>query len=126
MKKRKLKTKNILILLIILILIMLAIFMPSIIKKNTNNPKKTIIGTWTTDGVTKYRFDKNNKGALIVSLGEYEFTYKIEDDKLDIDFKNERAKDAKYTYTFEDDKLILEGENGKFTFERYNEKNKKK
>ncbi len=126
MKKRKLKKKSIIILLAILILIMLAIFMPSVIKKNkTNNPKRTIIGTWTTDGVTKYRFDKNNKGALIVSLGEYEFTYKIEDDKLDIDFKNERATDAKYTYKFEEDILILDGENGTFTFKKYDEQKKK-
>ena len=78
--------------------------------------KDSIVGTWTTDGVTVYQFNKNNTGLLIVSLKEYEFTYKIKDDTLEIDFKNERSTDSKYTYTFEDNKLILKGDNGTFTF----------
>ena len=108
--------KKMLIFMIIIVLIVILgiIFFPKI----RSNP---LIGTWTTDGITIYRFDKNNKGALIVPLSEYEFTYKIEDNKLFIDFKNEKSKDSDYEYSIENDKLILKGINkttGSYTFTR--------
>ena len=122
MKKiKKIKIKRFILLIISIIAILFLIFV--IIKKPEEKEKsKTIIGTWTTDGVTNYQFNKNGTGILIVPLSEYEFTYKMEDDSLLIDFKNEKSTDSKYKFYFEDEKLILEGTNGKFTFKKVEEK----
>ena len=122
MKKiKKTKIKRFILLIISIIAILFLIFV--IIKKPEEKEKsKTIIGTWTTDGVTNYQFNKNGTGILIVPLSEYEFTYKMEDDSLLIDFKNEKSTDSKYKFYFEDEKLILEGTNGKFTFKKVEEK----
>ena len=125
MKKMKLKKSVTISLILIMIIILLIIFIPKFIKKK-NLSKEEICGTWTTDGVTIYKFNKNNSGSLILPLNKYEFTYKIADDNLEIDFKSKKAKDAKYKYSFEKNQLVLEGENGKFTFIKYNEKKKNK
>lgn len=100
--------------IILILIVSLAIVILLLNTKKT--PKKSIVGTWTTDGVTTYKFNNDNTGRLIVSLAEYEFTYKITDNKLDIDFKNEKFTDPQYTYYFEDHKLVLNGDNGTFTF----------
>ena len=109
--------KKKIIIMIILIVISLVTLIALIfgLKKS---PKGNLIGTWTTDGVTIYEFNKNNTGKLIVSVGEYAFSYKIKDDTLEIDFENEKSTDSKYTYSFDNEKLILEGDNGTFTFVR--------
>ena len=102
--------------IILIIIVICAIIVLLLGARKT--PKDSILGSWTTDGVTIYEFNKDNTGKLIVSLKEYEFTYVIGNDTLLINFENEKSEDSKYTYTFEDDKLILEGDNGKFTFIR--------
>ena len=110
--------------MILIVIVIIAIIILLLGLNKTS--KQSIIGTWTTDGVTIYKFNKNNTGSLIVSLKEYEFTYKINDDTLEIDFKNEKSEDSKYKYTFEDNKLILNGDNGKFTFIKKTDEKKKK
>ncbi len=102
-RKKKYNKKRIIIIAIIAVIILLIIFFLKS-KNNTNN--KTIIGAWTTDGVTIYEFSDSGKGKLIVPLSEYPFTYKIEDNKLFIDFENETSKDSTYEYSFEDNKMI--------------------
>ena len=118
--KKKIRRYIILILfiLIIFLLLDLCIFAGKKNKKYNN----TIVGTWTTDGVTVYRFNKDNTGALIVPLGDYDFIYEIKKNSLFIDFKSEKSIDSKYNYYFEKDKLILEGSNGVFTFSRVEKK----
>ena len=101
--------------MIILIVVALAILIVLILGLR-ESPKANLIGIWTTDGVTIYEFDRNNKGKLVVSVGEFPFTYKINADTLEIDFENEKSTDSKYTYKFDDNKLILNGDNGTFTF----------
>ena len=112
MKKRKLKKKFLIIVTSLFALV--AIISLIMILKKPSAPK--IVGSWTTDGVTIYRFNKDNTGSLIVSLSEYEFTYKIDDNKIYIDFDNERSVDSTYEYTLEKDKLTLKGERGTFVF----------
>ncbi len=103
--------------IIMIILILILIFVITILMLGGKpTSKKSIVGTWTTDGVTIYEFNRNKTGKLIVSVGEYPFTYKISGDTLEIDFENEKSTDSKYTYKFDDNKLILEGDNGTFTF----------
>ncbi len=99
------------IILMLLLVLLFLLFM-------NKQPKDKLVGTWTTDGVTIYKFNNNNSGALMVSSKEYKFKYKINKDRLFIDFENERSTDSEYTYSFESGKLILEGDNGSFTFIR--------
>lgn len=42
----------------------------------------------------------------------YEYTYKINNDILEIDYKNEEVHDATYTYKLEGDELELIGGEG--------------
>ncbi|MBR2712117.1 MAG: helix-turn-helix domain-containing protein [Bacilli bacterium] len=58
------------------------------------------------------------------AIRKYDFTYKIEDNSLSIDFKNEKSTDSKYKFHFEEENLIIEGTNGKFTFKKVEEKKK--
>ena len=121
MKKKKKKSLNKLLLFVIFVVIVIA-FCCSFSLMKKNNVKDTILGKWTTDEVTVYQFNKDNTGKLIVPLSEYEFTYKIEGDKLYIDFVNEKSEDSEYTYFLKDSKLNLKGKNGTFIFKRYVEK----
>ncbi|MBR3199326.1 MAG: hypothetical protein IKG27_04865 [Bacilli bacterium] len=120
MKKKKFnKLFWILLFLIIFIVSVLIIF----------RPKNPLIGTWTTDGVTIYRFDKKGKGALIVPLSKYTFNYKMNDDEIHIDFKNKKLHDSDYKVSFKKGKLILKGINkttGTYTFKKHEAKNAKK
>ena len=110
----KKKTKAITLIALVIIIIIFSILL---ILKN-KKPEFKIKGTWTTDGVTIYKFNEDNTGSLIVSLKEYAFTYKIDKNTLEINFENEKSTDSKYIYTLEDNTLILNGDNGKFTFIR--------
>lgn len=113
--RRKSKNKN-RIRLLFLILIITAIIIVCInINKNSLTTK--IKGTWTIDGNTTYEFNDKNKGVLITSVARYEFKYSIKDKKLNIDFENEKAKDATFEISIENDKLTLTGvENTKGTY----------
>lgn len=122
---KKMQKKIIRSILIISIVIIILIILKAILFKQKDDSKLEIYGTWTTDGVTTYKFNKNKTGALILPLNKYEFTYKIKDDNLEIDFKSKKAKDAKYKYYFEKKQLVLEGENGKFIFIRKKDEEKK-
>ena len=83
----------------VLILIVLCLIIVLLLGKK-DSPKKSIIGTWTTDGVTIYKFNKDKTGALVVPLHEYKFNYVLKDDTLSIDFENENSEDTTYTYHF--------------------------
>ena len=73
------------------------------------NPLK---GTWQYADGTKYRFLENYKGAMIVEKYEYKFTYKIEDNKLSIDYEKKEVHDAEYTFEVSGDVLKLKGGEG--------------
>ena len=73
----------------------------------TNKGNNEIIGFWTIDGYTNYEFLENDKGNLVLPHKKMEFTYKIKDNKLSIDFKDENAIDKCYEYNFEGKKLVI-------------------
>ena len=108
--------KKIIIMLVLICLVIIAIII--LLLGNKPSHKNKIVGSWTTDGITIYEFKKNNTGKLIVSLGEYPFTYKITDNTLEINFKDDKVTDSKFTYSIENGKLILNGDNGTFTFKK--------
>lgn len=66
-------------------------------------------GTWNLDGVTVYQFNGKGTGSLNLPENSYAFTYKIKDNTLAIDFKDETAQDKTYTFTAEKNKLTLTG-----------------
>lgn len=110
--KLKLKIKILILVLIVITIIGVILFIT----------RNKFVGTWTTDGVTVYKFNKDNTGYLIVPLSEYKFTYKIKKNKLYIDFENETSEDSEYEYTFNKEKMILKGKYGTFEFTKKNEK----
>ena len=125
------------LLLIICIVIIATLFITIIfvhpIKENDNNQtidkqdakENSLIGLWTTDGITIYEFKENEMGVLKLPLSEYTFTYKIQGNKLYIDFESEKTTDSYYEYYIEEDKLILRGirnTTGEYNFYKLNVK----
>ena len=74
-----------------------------------NMRKDKLFGTWTTDGITIYKFNGKGEGSLVTSLSRYEFNYKIKKNKLYIDFLSDKAKDASYEFSIDEDKLVVDG-----------------
>jgi len=109
MKKKS--SKIILIICIFIAIIASSVIIIKVIRNiNKNNLKEnSLIGLWTTDGVTIYEFKDNGKGMLKLPLSEYEYSYKIDGNKLHIDFESEETTDSDYEYYFENDNLILKG-----------------
>ena len=67
----------------------------------------TIAGTWDYDGVTKYRFDDNGTGTLLLPNSNYDFSYTIHDDQIAIDFVSEDAVDNTYLFSVKGRKLVF-------------------
>lgn len=107
-KKRKKNTKARAILLLILLFIVVAVITYFIVKITVFKTDK-FAGTWTVDGTTNYEFDGKGKGKLKLPSDEYIFSYKIENDKLHIDYESDKANDSDYEYSFKKDKLVLKG-----------------
>ena len=103
----KLKRKTIIIIAVVIAIIMLVSGYLLLSSKGKNK----IIGFWTIDGYTSYEFLENNKGNLVLPHKTMEFTYKIKDDKIFIDFKDEKAIDKSYEYNFNGKDLIIKDSN---------------
>lgn len=109
MKKKS--SKIILIICIFIAIIASSVIIIKVIRniKKNNLKENSLIGLWTTDRVTIYEFKDNGKGMLKLPLSEYEYSYKIDGNKLHIDFESEETTDSDYEYYFENDNLILKG-----------------
>lgn len=110
----KIIDKNILIFILFIIIIIVAILNFIFIKKDDSNK---ILGSFAT-GNTVYTFEKNNKGVMKLPLGDYKFTYKIMDNKLLIDFEDEKAVDPTYEYSLKDNILTIKDNRGTFKLTR--------
>ena len=114
----KLKRKTIIIIGVVIAIIMLV----SGYLLLSNKGKNKIIGFWTIDDYTNYEFLENNKGNLVLPHKTMEFTYKIKDDKIFIDFKDEKAIDKSYEYNFNGKDLIIKDSNNNvFDLKKKNE-----
>lgn len=115
-KKSKKNIKAFKIIFLILIIVAIILIGIKIKENNTSsdvgNVDSTIIGTFLYGNDTKYRFDKNGKGAMHVGKDKFEYSYKTEGSKLIIDFIDEKVHDATYSYKIENDILKLVGEDG--------------
>lgn len=90
------------VIIVTIVLIGGGIFAFTRINKNDN-----LAGLWDVDGNTKYEFDGRGKGKIIVPNSEFEFTYKIEDNVVSIDFRSKDSTNTKYEFKISKDNLEL-------------------
>ena len=115
--KSKLKKQRLILIffaiIIVGIVLIIGIFgFNQIGKSNNTNKLDELCGLWNIDGITKYEFDGRGRGKMLLpeSNLEYDFTYKINDNKILIDFDSEDAKDYTYKYSIEKNVISFEGE----------------
>lgn len=99
------KQKRKIIIIIVVVITIVILISGYLLLTNKKNNK--LIGFWTIDGYTNYEFLENDKGNLVLPHKKMEFTYKIKDNKLCIDFKDKNAIDKCYEYNFEGKKLVI-------------------
>ena len=103
------------ILAVIIIILVAGVFFTV---RGLRQSSPSIKGTWSYDEVTIYTFDDEGHGSLVLPLGNYEFSYVLEDDVLQLDFVDESIIDRRYNYSIAEDELILTDGDGviyKFT-----------
>lgn len=105
-RKRNEKSNSAKKIIIFIVLILTIVIAVAVL---INMRKDKLFGTWTTDGITIYKFNGKGEGSLVTSLSRYEFNYKIKKNKLYIDFLSDKAKDANYEFSIDEDKLIVNG-----------------
>lgn len=69
-------------------------------------------GLWIYDSVTSYEFSSDNNGVMHVSEQNYNFSYKLKGNKLNIDFDSQSVHDCVYKINIEEDVLTIEGKRG--------------
>ena len=115
-KKSKKNFKTFKIIFLILIIVSIIIIGIKIINKSAStdveNADSTIIGTFSYEDGTKFKFEKDGKGAMYIEKDKFDYSYKTEGNKLIIDFVDEKVHDATYSYQIENDTLKLVGEDG--------------
>lgn len=66
-----------------------------------------VYGSWTVDGVTDLRFNKDGSGALIVPSNEFPFIWSLEDDSLSLSFEDSAVRDVVYTVSKQGSKITI-------------------
>lgn len=129
LKRRKKRQQRLMIQRGILGLVALGILILIIVLicKGCSGSSDVLAGKWDVDGTTFYEFDGDGKGALILPSKTYDFTYKIDNDQLHIDYENESVHDGSYTFKNDGNKLTLIGGEGTIggTYELTKVENKK-
>lgn len=112
LKKQRLIFICIVVGIILIITIMIGVGIDKIKNNNKMSEFDEFYGLWNIDGITKYEFDGKGRGKMLLpeSNLEYEFTYKINENKILIDFDSEDAKDYTYKYSINNNVLKVEGE----------------
>ena len=95
----------------VIAVISIILFKPSDTK---NDPAKAdaLSGSWVYDQYTKYEFDGYGKGCMCLENTHYEYSYKIDGNKLSMDFENEAVHDCSYTFSVKDNMLTIVGGEG--------------
>ena len=110
------KTKKILPLSVAIITLIIICLIFLVIKHKLFENK--FVGTWTSEGGTIYEFKNKSEGIMKTSISEYEFTYKIKDSILSIDFKEKKAIDTDYEYSCKKNKCTFKSDRGTFIFKK--------
>ena len=78
-----------------------------------NDTGVTLVGVWYYDQYTEYEFDGEGNGCMCLDgNNHFEFTYKVENGALYLDFALDYVTDCQYTYTVDGNKLTLVGGEG--------------
>ena len=76
-----------------------------------------LYGLWVIDSVTKYEFNPDGTGALILPDEKCVFRYVAGTQKLEIDFLDETLSDSTYEYSIENMTLTLKSGKDKYSIE---------
>ena len=118
-KKRRKRAKRRRVIRRLLVLVLLVLFIVAVVMIAKGLCRDELKGVWALDQTTVYEFDGRGSGTLHLPLGDYAFSYAIEDKQLTIDFSDERAADAIYRFSIDSSVLTLDSDNGSvFRLER--------
>ncbi len=112
-REKRLRRRRRIIAITAAIILALLIFLIVILVKScgsdnsATNPYKQIQGEWAVDNITKYDFNSDGKGALILPSDTYDFTYEIDNDVITIDFTSDLVIDSSYIYTIKNNVLTI-------------------
>ena len=71
-----------------------------------------MVGSWVYDEQTEYVFETNNRGKLLADDVSYAYIYRINGDKLILDFTENVVRNCEYTFSVDGAKLTLKGGTG--------------
>lgn len=74
--------------------------------------EKLLVGTWVYDEHTQYVFETNSRGKLLADDVSYAYVYRINGDKLILDFTENVVRNCEYTFSLDGAKLSLKGGTG--------------
>ena len=83
-----------------------------LILKGCSGGIDALAGKWNFDGSTYYEFDGDGAGTMTLPNKTYEFSYKVKDNQMRIDYEDASLTDGTYTFSVEDSKLTLIGGEG--------------
>lgn len=118
MKKRGNKNKDHQRILASVLVVALAVLVliVTLVCKNYADRNKAItelLGVWHYDQYTEYEFGEKGNGCICLdNSSHFEFTYKVEDDTLYLDFALDYVTDCQYTFSVDGEKLTLVGGEG--------------
>ena len=123
MQSKRFKKKSsslIIIIAIVLVLIAIIVFLKLDKNKESSKNKETsnyngdsLIGTFLyEENDTKYVFKEDGTGSMSSGNYNFEYTYKVEGDTLNIDFSKDEVQDAKYSFELKDGILKLISKEG--------------
>lgn len=110
-KKNNRKTFKIKLIIALAIIVLITIIAINVFNKSIDSENE-LNGIFIYNENVKYEFNGKNKGAMYDGGNKYEYTYKINEDKITMDFKDEEIYDATYTFKLENNTLILIGGEG--------------
>lgn len=105
-KKHKRKSRITIAIIIILVLIISIAGILTFMLLNKSNP---LVGTWEYDSYTQYVFEKDGNGCLRVDDVTYDYTYKITENMLILDFSEDVVRDCEYGFSIDENELTLIG-----------------
>lgn len=79
--------------------------------KNITGKGGSLYKEWKIDSTTHYRFEEGGRGALVLPSEEFPFSFRIEENRISIDFDDESCIDKNYTFSVIGDILTLTFDN---------------
>ena len=71
-----------------------------------------LCGVWAYGDHTRYEFDEDGSGTMILDDWEFPYQYTTDENQLYMNFESDSLRDAVYTYLLEGKQLTLTGGEG--------------